>query len=109
MALVADRRDPDAGEHEILAVGRLSILRGREEAEFALLVRDGYQGRGLGTELLRRLIGIGRDERLRRITADILKENRPMQQICRQLGFRLHQEEDDPTLVRAEIDLATTS
>jgi acetyltransferase len=30
MALVADRWDPDAGRNEILAVGRLSILRGRQ-------------------------------------------------------------------------------
>ncbi|MEJ7638807.1 MAG: GNAT family N-acetyltransferase, partial [Singulisphaera sp.] len=83
MALVADRRAPDAdaGGHEILAVGRLCKRRGGE-AEFALLVRDEAQGVGLGTELLRRLIAIGRDERLRRIVADILPENLNMQRIC---------------------------
>ena len=53
MALVADRKDPATGAHEILGVGRLSKRRGTDEAEFALIIRDGFQGRGLGTALLR--------------------------------------------------------
>ncbi len=107
MALVAERRAPDGGDPEILAVGRLCKRRGGE-AEFALLVRDEAQGVGLGTELLRRLIAIGRDERLRRITADILPENRNMQRVCAKLGFVLRRLPADG-VVRAEIDLATAS
>ncbi len=38
MALVADYKNPTTGNHEILAVGRLSQLHGVREAEFALLV-----------------------------------------------------------------------
>ncbi len=50
MALVADRRDLVSGRHEILAVGRLNKLHGKDEAEFALLVRDdcAEQRPGLG-------------------------------------------------------------
>ncbi len=107
MALVADRPVPDDGGREILAVGRLCKRRGGE-AEFALLVRDEAQGVGLGTELLRRLIAIGRDDRLRRIVADILPENHNMRRICTKLGFRLVDLPADG-MVRAELDLATTS
>src|SRR5262249_32123054 len=75
LALVAEGGDPATGGREVLGVGRLGKLFGRNEAEFALVVSDKAQGRGLGTELLRRLIAVGRDEKLDRITADILPEN----------------------------------
>ena len=104
MVLVADRKDPATGTNEILGVGRLSRRRGTDEAEFALIIRDGFQGRGLGSALLRQLIAFARDERLRRIIADILPQNHVMQRICTKLDFHLH---PDPAggIVRAELDL----
>jgi len=61
MALVAVRDGPaGAAGAEMLGVGRLTPLHGPGDAEFALLVRDDVQGQGLGTELLRRLVDIGR-------------------------------------------------
>jgi acetyltransferase len=89
MALVADRKNPETGEHEILGVGRLSKLRGTNEAEFALVVSDRYQGQGLGTALLSRLLQVGRDENIDTIFGDILPENVEMQRICEKLGFKL--------------------
>jgi acetyltransferase len=103
MALVADRKDPATGAHEILGVGRLSRRHGTDEAEFALIVRDGFQGRGLGTALLLKLVEIARDERLRRIVADILAKNSAMQHICSKHGFRIRPLDDE--VVRAELDL----
>lgn len=103
MALVADRRDPATGEHVVLAVGRLSRLHGRNEAEFSMLVSDPHQHQGLGTELLRLLIEIGRDEGLERITAEVLHENRAMQRVCEKLGFTLR---PTPEVVQAWLDLA---
>src|SRR4029079_16423153 len=81
--LVAERRDPATGQHEVLAIGRLSKLPGTTDGEFALLVADPYQGRALGTEILRQLVRIAGDEKLARLTAEILTDNLPMQQICR--------------------------
>lgn len=57
------------------------------EAEFVVLVTDQFQHQGLGTELVRQLIQVGRDEHLQRLTGDILAENQGMQVICRKLGF----------------------
>ncbi|MFE4108197.1 bifunctional acetate--CoA ligase family protein/GNAT family N-acetyltransferase [Almyronema epifaneia] len=106
MALVADYKDPVTGEHEIWAVGRLSKLHGVNEAEFALLVSDRHQQQGLGTELLRRLVQIGDDEGLDRITAEILPENRAMQRVAEKVGFTVQRR---PDWVKAEIQLSKTS
>jgi acetyltransferase len=105
LALVAERKDPATGEREILAVGRLTKTPGSDEAQFAVLVSDAFQGRGLGTELLRRLLEAGRAEGLRRITAEILLENFSMQKICKKLGFQLEHDTKEG-VVRAAIELA---
>ena len=56
-------------------MGRLSRLYGNDEAEFSLEVRDAFQRQGLGTELLRRLVAIGRDEQMGCISAVVLPQN----------------------------------
>ena len=89
MALVADRKNPETGEHEIRGVGRLSKIRGTDDAECALVVSDPYQGLGLGTELLSRLLQVGRNENINRIFGDILPENIEMQRICEKLHFEM--------------------
>ena len=89
MALVAEHTDPKTGERSILAVGRLSKMHMSPEAEFAILVSDACHGQGFGAELLRRLVQIARDEKLRRITATILGANIAMQHLSRKVGFKL--------------------
>jgi acetyltransferase len=104
MALVAERIDPKTGQSEILAVGRMMKLFGTDDAEIAVLVSDHWQGRGLGKELLARLLIIGRDEKLTKLTADILPDNRDVMRICEKLGFTLKHSLDDE-VVRAEFAL----
>jgi acetyltransferase len=102
MALVAEYENPDTVVKEIWGVGRLSKLHGVNEAEFSMMIADAYQCRGLGTELLRRMVEIAKDEKLDRVRADILPQNKAMQRVCEKIGFRLHREDSD--LVTAEID-----
>ncbi len=104
IALVAERVAPETGQPEIIAVGRLSKMRRTNDAEFALLISDHYQGHGLGTELLRRLVQIGRDEKLTRVIGYIASENTPMLRVCQKLGFRLRRAEEESE-VMAVIDL----
>jgi acetyltransferase len=94
MALVAERNSTEAAGREILGVGRLSKLHGRNDAEFAILVSDLYQRRGLGAELMRRLTHIARDEKLEHLTGNILPENREMQAMARKAGFQLKMDPD---------------
>ena len=89
IALVVERDNPRGGGKEILGVGRLSKVRNSDEAEFAMIMRDDLQGQGIGTELLRRLIEIGRREDIGQIVAYMLPENVGMRQIFKRLGFNL--------------------
>jgi acetyltransferase len=104
IVLVAEHRDPKTGELRILGVGRLNRLQADKETEVAVLVSDQYQHRGLGTELLRRLIMVAKKEKLSRITAEMLRDNLAVQTIFKRLGFRLRLF-GDPTSVQAVLDL----
>jgi len=92
MALVVERPHPGNGPGEIIAVGRLSKQHGANDAEFALLVSDVWQGRGLGLGLLRSLVQVARDERLDQITATMLPDNHAMQHVARKVGFTVAQD-----------------
>ncbi len=104
MALVAVREDPSSGRPEIAGVGRLMKVHGRNDAEFALLVSDPFQGQGLGTELLTRVLEVARDEKIERVFGDVLAENRDMRRVVEKLGFSV-EPTDDPSMVRAQIAL----
>jgi acetyltransferase len=95
IALVAELKVPKGEEKKILGVGRLSKQRVRNEAEFSVLVSDEWQRQGLGCELLRRLIEIGRHEKLAVISGVVLGENHAMQHICRKVGFKVVHEPDN--------------
>jgi acetyltransferase len=102
-ALVADRKNPQTGEHEVLGVGRFSALN-RTEAEAAVLVSDQWQGRGLGTELLAGVARVAREEKFKRLCGEILRDNLPTQAIFKKVGFRLRAT-DDPSSVSAALQL----
>jgi acetyltransferase len=83
-------RGADRPDEEILAVGRLHRDPGRPEAEFALVVADAWQRRGVGERLLARLEAAARALGCKRLTGTVLAENFPMQQLCHRRGFTLH-------------------
>lgn len=89
IALVAVHADPLAGGSEIVGVGRLCKVHGKADAEFALVVSDRWQRRGVGTLLLRKLVEVGREEQLSRIHGTILGGNSGMRRLCERLGFTL--------------------
>jgi len=97
MALVVEHKKED-GSPEIIAIGRLSRMRGTDEAEMAVLVDDRFQHQGLGSELYRRLIEVAKDEQVTSVISTILSENREMQAICRKLGFQLEADLEDGTI-----------
>jgi acetyltransferase len=103
IALVAEH-DADDGTRRIVAVGRLSKAHTGSSAEFAILVGDRWQQHGVGTELLRRLVAVARDEGVTRIWADMLPTNAGMRRTARAAGFTITEEFGAPT-VRAELRL----
>ena len=88
IALVGVDND-ETGQPRIVAVGRLSKSHAVPEAEFAILVADAWQGRGLGTELLNRLVQIGRDEKLEMIWAEMFVTNEHMRRSAVAAGFTI--------------------
>jgi acetyltransferase len=105
MALVAEHHDPQTGAAEIVGVGRLSKAHGRNEAEFAILVADRWQRHGLGGELLRRLVEVGRDDGLDRIYAEMLASNAGMRRASQVAGFSLRSMPEDQAVMLAELSL----
>lgn len=93
----------DSGEQRIVAVGRLSKFDDPTKAEIALIVLDGFQDRGLGSELLRRLIEAAREQKIMQIEGEMLRDNIAMQKLMRKFGFR--QRLIDPGCVRAVLEL----
>ncbi|HYL78127.1 MAG TPA: bifunctional acetate--CoA ligase family protein/GNAT family N-acetyltransferase [Bryobacteraceae bacterium] len=98
MAFVAERHDPASGERQIVSVGRLVKSHTADEAELAVIVSDRFQKRGIGSAIVRQLVDFARDEKLERITATVLFENRPMQKVFERQGFRLKQGADRESL-----------
>jgi len=98
MAFVAERRDPDSGEPQIIAVGRVVKSHAADEAELAVIVSDHFQRQGIGSEIVRQLVDFCRAEKLERITATMLLENRPMQKVFEKAGFRVRQARDDDSM-----------
>jgi acetyltransferase len=104
IALVAIRQNPETQTDEIIGVARLIKTHGTDEAEFAIVISDEFQGYGLGTHLLKLSVNIGRQEKIGRITALILPENYVMQRVFRKVGFEVEYDRFNEAM-RAEIKL----
>ena len=105
IALVVEGEN-EQGEKAIFGVARMSKLRGTdEEARFTMLISDAYQGKGLGKELLTRIINIGRDEKIKRIIALMSPENEPMKKLCRKVGFSSFEVDSENGMLKAQIEL----
>ncbi len=86
IALVAESADLSPS---ILGVARLSKKYGNPDAEFGMMVADPYQGQGVGTELLQRLVEVARAEGLQQLTGEIIAQNERMIRLCRRVGFQV--------------------
>lgn len=93
------------GEERQVAVARYAACDDRRVCEFAIVVADEMQHRGLATELLRRLIVIARDHGYARMEGVTLASNRGMLGLARNLGFTVSRTPDDPGIVRMTLDL----
>ncbi|HVO68320.1 MAG TPA: GNAT family N-acetyltransferase [Syntrophales bacterium] len=71
----------------IVGLGQYGVDEATHTAEVAVAVRDDYQNRGIGSELLSYLTYLAKREGLLGFTAEVLVENRPMLQVFEQGGF----------------------
>ena len=102
MAIVAELT---RGKHKrIIGVGRLISEADRGSGEFAVLVHDEFQRRGLGFKLTDVIIGIAQEKGLREINGYIDSNNRAMLRVVDELGFVAGETVDNVTTVRLSLD-----
>jgi acetyltransferase len=102
MALVGIRRD-EQGPH-LVGVSRYYLDPETGEAEFAVVVGDPWQGRGLGYHLMERLIAVARERGVKRLAGSVLRENAPMLQMVREFGF-VERPSAEPGVAEVVLDL----
>ena len=86
----------DEASDETLGVVRLHAGLSHETGEYAILLRSSLKGRGLGWALMQLMIEYARSEGLKRIVGEILHENSVMLKMCRELGFDIKTDAEDP-------------
>ena len=91
----------EAATGALAGIGRLSSDPDRAVAEYALLVRTDLQGHGLGWALLRQIVDFARAEGIGRIEGFVLAENDRMLTMCREFGFGITFDPDEPGLAVA--------
>ena len=77
-------------------------------AEYAIAVRSDWKGRGVGYLLMTRLIDVARQRGVGELVGQVLRENEPMLQMCRELGFAIAPEPADPAVMLVRKPLAQT-
>jgi acetyltransferase len=86
------------GKAEIYGIVNLSADPNNERAEYAILVDRALMGLGLGNLLMKRIITYARARGISEIHGEVLRENKPMLQLDRALGFTIHADPNDPGL-----------
>ncbi len=92
-------------EPEMLGVVRFFADPDYERAEYAVMVRSDLKGQGLGWVLMRHLIAYAAAESLSILHGSVLRENTTMIQMCRELGFTVDLDKDDPCVYSVVLDL----
>ena len=87
----------DGRQHaDLHGVVRISADPDNEKAEFAIMLRSGKTGLGLGPMLMRRIIDYARGRGITQLFGEVLSENRSMLALCKALGFKRRSDPDDP-------------
>ncbi len=95
------------GRQRSVGVNRLTYQPRLDKHEFAIVVADAYQGLGVGRILMRRLLEIARDRRIRKIYGVVLAENQKMIEFCRAFGFKVDDQDGSTITFRLDLEPAT--
>jgi len=97
MAIVGEVKEHE--KRRIVGIGRLIIESDFKKGEFAVVVHDQFQGKGLGYKLVDMIIGIAQEKGLEKIYGIVLTDNKAMLRICNELGFRVRNLQDGTSWV----------
>ena len=105
MAFIAETTDTDTNRiprRIEIGVSRLILDPNMKRGEFAVVIADKYQGKGLGTKLVDMLIEVAREKNVEAMYGVVMSENMAMIRLCEKLGFTTRREQDN---VLAELKL----
>jgi acyl-CoA hydrolase/RimJ/RimL family protein N-acetyltransferase len=83
------------GHEQIVGIGQYAIDKNTHSAEVAVAVRDDYQKKGIGTELINYLTYLAKRQGLLGFTAEVLADNRPMMALFEKGGFDIEKRRDE--------------
>jgi len=93
MAFIAETRE--LNRRMEVGVGRLVMEPNKKRGEFAVVVADKYQGKGLGTKLIDMLISVAEEKGLESMYGIVLPENANMIHLCEKLGFTVERRHEE--------------
>jgi acetyltransferase len=94
---------------DVLGVVRFAESGAKNCAEFAIAVRSDQHGHGLGTLMMHRMFDRAAELGICELCGFVLRENGPMLHLCRDLGFTVESDPDDPTTVVVRRAVGTPS
>jgi len=77
------------GGGEMIGLAQYVLDPATDLAEVGFLVRDDWQGKGVGWHLMQRLVEVARDLGIKGLTASVMAENHSMLHLFQKLGFRM--------------------
>lgn len=92
---------------EIIGVSRYARIEGTDRAECAIVVTDAWQGRGIGTELMRSLMVAARVHGLKALEGSTLAGNDRIQSWARRFGVAARTEPNSGGQVLVSLDLGS--
>jgi len=103
VAIAPDAHGP--GGVQMVGVARYIGNYDHESAEFAVVVSDSWQGRGVATLLMQSLIACARKKGLQRLVGTVLRANQNMVRFVQRLGFTVRDDPEDGEQVTSELVL----
>ena len=106
LALLALAADPEAAAGvSMVGIARYIANPDHESGEFAVVVADAWQGRGIAGRLMKTLIACARKKGLRCLVGTVLRVNHNMLRFSRDLGFEVRDDPEDPEQVSVRLHL----
>jgi acetyltransferase len=93
-------------DNRLLGVSRMIAGPDYERAEYAVIVRTDFKGRGLGWALMQKLIAYAKAEGLKEMHGHVMAGNVTMLRMCRELGFSVRTDPDDTGTFLVTLNLA---
>jgi acetyltransferase len=95
----------EADEERIVGVSRYARIDASRRAECAIVVADAWQGRGLGSELMRSLVMAAVDRDIDCLEGTTLAENGRIAEWARRFGFAVRTQPNSGGLLLVQLDL----